>query len=134
MFPTINGKPLLQCKEDDFIQILDNPDYRESEYLDYKRSFALLHTEDKKDRARELAELRSDVCSFANANGGYLVFGVQESGGIPESIIGVSLTNNDTDKFELNLKNWLHTINPKMPLISTAFIELHDGNFLIVFP
>lgn len=42
MLPTINGKSLLECSECDFEDIIDNPDYRENEYIDYKRNFSIL--------------------------------------------------------------------------------------------
>ena len=42
MLPTINGKPLLECSLEDIQEIIDNPDFRESEYIDYKRTFDIL--------------------------------------------------------------------------------------------
>jgi hypothetical protein len=42
MLPTISGKSLLECNEDDLNEIIDNSDYRESEYLDYKGDFRAL--------------------------------------------------------------------------------------------
>ena len=42
MLPTINGKPLSECSLEDFRETLDNPDFKESEYLDYKKTFSIL--------------------------------------------------------------------------------------------
>lgn len=91
MLPKINGKNLLDCSERDFESILDNLDYRENEYIDYKESLTILSIpkEKKQLRQNEIAELRSDVCSFANSNGGYIIFGITEdSKGIPKELIG----------------------------------------------
>ena len=45
--PKINNKSLLECDEDDFKEIIDNPDYQENQYLDYKKDFAFLRAEMK---------------------------------------------------------------------------------------
>ena len=45
MLPQINNKTLLECTEDDFAEILNNPDYRENQYLDYKRTFSFLEAD-----------------------------------------------------------------------------------------
>lgn len=74
MLPTINGKSFLNCSIEDLKGILDNQDYRESDYLDFKKSFEI--TEIPKSESDALnkakAEFRKDVCAFANAQGGFL--------------------------------------------------------------
>ena len=40
MLPTINGKSFLEVTEDDLKVLVENADYRESDYIDYKRNFA----------------------------------------------------------------------------------------------
>ena len=42
MLPTINGKSLLECSYDDFLTIIDDPDFKESLYIDYKRDFDII--------------------------------------------------------------------------------------------
>lgn len=42
MLPTINGKSFLEVTEDDLKVLVENTDYRESDYIDYKRNFAFL--------------------------------------------------------------------------------------------
>lgn len=37
MFPKINNKSLLDCTEEDLQTLIDNTDYRENEYIDYKK-------------------------------------------------------------------------------------------------
>lgn len=39
MLPTINGKKVSEWSFSDLQDILDNEDFRESDYLDYKKSF-----------------------------------------------------------------------------------------------
>ena len=108
MLPKINGKDLSYCTEDDFSEIIDNLDYRENEYLDYKEMIDVLAIpKDKKNEiAYAKAEFRSDVCSFANANGGYIIYGIEEdSKSVPKGIRGIEIKNDDTDKFELDIGN-----------------------------
>ena len=83
MLPTINGKPLHECGLADIQLMLNNPDYRENAYLDFKINFAFLEVGkgDKKNRDAKVAEFRSDVCSFANSDGGYLVYGIPRTRG-----------------------------------------------------
>ena len=42
MLPTINVKSFLEVAEDDLKVLVENADYRESDYIDYKRNFAFL--------------------------------------------------------------------------------------------
>ena len=68
MLPVVNGKLLFDCEEEDLQVLVDNPDYRENEYLDYKLNFAFLeYSKGDKKREEHLAEFRSDVCSFLDA-------------------------------------------------------------------
>ena len=64
MLPQINNKSLLECTEIDFTEILNNPDYRENQYLDYKRTFSFLEV-DKSKAAEKISEFRTDICAFA---------------------------------------------------------------------
>lgn len=42
MLPTINNKSFLECNEEDLKVLIENPDYRENEYIDYKQNFSFL--------------------------------------------------------------------------------------------
>ncbi len=133
MLPTINGKDILNCNENDFNIILDNTDYAESGYIDYKTNFSLLeYSKGDSNRNKALAEFRSDVCSFANADGGYLIYGIREDKGIAKEIIGIDILDDNTEKFQLERKNNLNTIMPKMPQILFNFVKLHNGKYLVV--
>ena len=120
MLPTINGKDIINCDLNDLQTIIDNPDYAENEYLDYKKSFSIDMVERDK-RQQEQAEFRNDVCAFANAGGGYLVFGIDEKKGIPCQITGICLKNNSKDLFERDVKNYLQSITVSaMPVCSVS--------------
>lgn len=132
MLPTINNKSLLDCSEEDLQTILDASEYSESLYIDYKESFEpdAYDSSKKKEREKAKVELRNDVCAFANAEGGFLIFGVKEKGGIPQEIVGISVNNRDT--FERNIKTYLQPIMPRMPSIQFHFVELKNENIVVI--
>lgn len=133
MLPIINGKSLLNCDEADFNNMLDNPDYRENEFLDYKMNFSFLECpKNDPKRGEHLAEFRSDICAFANASGGYLVYGVRDEKGLAAEIVGIDIIDNNTDHFELDRKNNLNGIMPKMPPIEFKFVPLSNGKYIVV--
>lgn len=133
MLPTINGKSFMECNEQDLRYLIDNPDYRENEYIDYKTSFSFLDVP-KNDlrRGEHLAEFRSDVCQFANAEGGYLIYGIKDRHGEASEIVGIDIPGDNPDKFELERKNNLVTIMPKIPPVKFRFIHLSSGRYVVV--
>lgn len=129
MHPQINGKSLLDCNQDDFKVLLNNPDYRENQYLEYKGDFSFLKAE--KDKVQqEIVEFRNDVCSFANSDGGYIVYGIRENQGIATDLIGVEIAN--PDKFEMDLRNKLTPIMPQIPSLQFKFVPFHNERYLVV--
>ena len=134
MLPTINGKSFLDCNEDDLQIILDNPDYREDEYIDYKREFSVNQypTGKTKERQEAIADLKSDICAFANSDGGYLIYGVTESEGIPNKIDGIEIKDSNIEKFERELKNYIHTIQPHVPHYQLKFVLLNNDRFVVI--
>ena len=44
MLPRINGKSFLDCSIEDLKGMLDNQDYRESDYLDFKKTFEIMQS------------------------------------------------------------------------------------------
>lgn len=134
MLPIINGKSLLDCDENDLNEILNNPDYAESEYLDYKANFSLLEysKSDTQNRNKALAEFRSDVCSFANSSGGYLIYGVRDNKGIAAEIVGIDILDNNTEKFQLDRKNNLNPVMPKMPSLQFKFVLVSNERYVVI--
>lgn len=134
MYPVINGKALYDCTLTDIQEILGDEEYRESEYIDYKETFSFLNIpkENKNARNKEKAEFRKDVCALANAQGGYLIYGIRENEkGIPDEIIGVEIPDNNTDRFEGLLKDFLQTVMPRIPNYRIRFIP-HQNRYVIL--
>lgn len=99
----INDKEFKDWTEGDLQEIIENDVYRENEFWDYKQTFAVLECQDKESKRKKQNEFRHDICSFANAEGGYLIVGVMEEAGVPTEINGIGISN--TDKFELDRKS-----------------------------
>ena len=133
MLPIVNGKLLFDCEEEDLQVLVDNPDYRENEELDYKENFAFLELDKRNpDRLKLLAEFRSDICSFANAGGGYIVYGISDNRGMAAEIVGVDIPEGNTDKFELERKNNMNSILPKIPPVRFRFIRLQSNKYVVI--
>lgn len=128
----INGKTLLECNEDDIQLLIDDSAFRESEYIDYKENFSFMEIKENKEKNAKKIEFRNDVCSFANAEGGYLIYGIKEEQGLASKIIGIAIPQNDIDKFELQRRTDLQSIFPRVPNIKFSFIHLHTGKYVVV--
>lgn len=126
----INNKGFKDWMAEDLQEIIENEAYKENEYVDYKETFAVIECQDKESKRRKQNEFRHDVCSFANADGGYLVFGIKEESGIPTEINGIEISN--TDKFELDRRNELAGILPVIPGMEFSFVKVSDGKFVVV--
>lgn len=126
----INNKEFKDWVEEDLQEIIENDAYRENDFIDYKETFAVLECLDKEIRRKKQNEFRHDICSFANANGGYLIFGIKEEGGVPSEINGITVGN--TDKFELDRRNEMSGILPVIPNVDFSYIKLVNGNYVIV--
>lgn len=130
MLPKINGKSFLECTEEDLKTLIDNLDFRENEYIDYKLNFSFLEYPKGKDRNEKIAEFKSDVCSFANAEGGYLLFGISDIDGCASELVGIDI--GDPDKFELDRRNNLIAIQPKIPYVKFHFVKLESGKYIVI--
>ena len=125
----INDKNYKHWTEDELRILLNNEDFRECQFLDFKRTFEFLDSTDKSQKVKAKNEFRNDVCSFANADGGDLIFGMLEKNGIASNIMPISIDN--ADKFELELRNALLPIQPSMPAVEFVFIPV-DGGYVVV--
>lgn len=133
MFPTINGKCILECCEEDLKEMLENPNFMENEYLEYKQCIAFMKIpkERTKERQHEIDEFKSDICSFANAYGGYIFYGISENDdAIPKEIVGMDIDSKDD--FLLCIKDQLSTIYPRIPNYKSHFIDLQNGKQVLV--
>lgn len=127
----INDKNFKDWTEDDIRTLLGNDIYRESQFLDYKRTFEFLEATDKRGKAEGKDEFRNDVCSFANADGGELIFGIAEKDGVAAYIMPITKITN-CDRCELELRNILLPIQPSMPNVEFKFIPMEGGYVVVV--
>ena len=74
--------------------------------------------------------VRNDVCSFANADGGYIFYGIGETSGVASILAGISIPN--IDRFELDRRNELQAIRPTVPDVAFSFISLQDDKYIVV--
>lgn len=117
------GKPI-DCIEQSDLQRLIDDGVLEKKGLDYKRQFTGNSDGDKK-------ELLYDITSFANAGGGFLIFGMQEENGIPVSIEGVAPEAVDREK--LRMEQLLQTgVEPRVPGITMHNVALDDGKAVLI--
>lgn len=126
----INNKEFKDWVVEDFHEIIENEVYRENEYIDYKETFAVLECSDKESKRKKQNEFRHDICSFANAEGGYLIFGIKEDAGIPSEIVGIEISN--IDKFELDRRNELSGIFPAVPAVEFSFVKISVTKYIVV--
>lgn len=134
MFPVINGKSFMECNDEDLKVLINNPEYRENEYIDYKLTFSFLECEKGDVRNKKKDEFKTDICSFANSNGGYLIFGVKDenNNGYATELQGIDIPDNNIDKFELDRRNDLMSILPRIPYIQFKFIKLKNDKYIVI--
>ena len=104
------------------ISALITTEVRENRMLDYKEKLPGSSDSEK-------TEFLADVSSFANAAGGYILYGIRERRdgdgkptGIPESVDGLESINSDSEI--LRLESSMRTgIDPRLPGVRTKAIE-----------
>src|SRR3954453_9360980 len=108
---------------EDIKQLLANQ-VREGRTIDYKRD---LPGDADSDKIRFLA----DISSFANTSGGDLVFGIDEAGGVPVTILGLGLEDPDQAAARLDsiIRNGLE---PRLPSLSIKPVSTEVGRWVIV--
>jgi len=82
-------KSLADITEDD-IQTLVSNAVAEGKTIDYKRELPGNSDADKK-------EFLADVSSFVNTAGGDLIFGVEETAGVPTNVVGLQIADRDQE-------------------------------------
>lgn len=132
MLPKINNKSFLECTESDLEVLIENPDFRESDYIDYKQDFPFLKMPKGKERDSKISEFRSDICAFANSEGGYIIVGITDKNGCAEEIVGVDISDDNTDKFELDRRNNLNGIYPRIPYLKFHFVKLQNKKYVVI--
>lgn len=91
--------------------------------LDYKRASYGKSEADRK-------ELLKDVSAFANSQGGHLVIGVDETGGVATDVVGIDI---DPDAEILRIEQILRSaIDPPIPGIRIRAISLASGKAVLL--
>lgn len=119
----LDGKRIEEITEVD-LQTLKSNEVQENKTLEYKSTLPDNSYDAKK-------EFLADVSAFANASGGYLLFGVKDEGGVPIEVCGIEDVDSDGEK--ARLENLLRdNIDPRIPGISIRAIELESSAVVFV--
>ena len=118
----ISNKPAETITLEDIQQLIDTA-APESKIIDYKEKLNLEKPEDR-------IEFAYDVSSFANTEGGHLIYGVAEGKGVPVDIPGIAIEN--ADALKQQIENILRdSIDPRLPDIPIPPpIHLENDNFI----
>lgn len=118
-----SDRAFTELKETDLMQLIFSKE-AEGKEIDYKRSLP-----GGSDTQRK--EFLYDVCSFANSAGGYLIFGMEETRGLPTALAGLDGVNPDAEIRRLE-EMARDGIRPPIPGLQTISIDLARGNVAIV--
>lgn len=109
--------------EGDLVEIVTNQ-VSEGKRIEYKSTLPNSTEESKK-------EFLADVSSFANTQGGFLIFGIDEENGYPKELSGVQA--DDPDAEILRLEDMIRNgIEPRIPMISISAIRLENQRYVFV--
>ena len=108
----------------DLQELVDNQ-VHEGKTIEYKRDLPGSSSDDRR-------EFLKDVSSFANADGGDLLFGVGAKDGLPQAIPGI--TAPDHDDLRLQLENRLRdALQPRIPDVEFKFIAAGESeNYVLL--
>lgn len=112
-----------EVKLEDLKQLIENQTCEKST-IEYKLAINLDGDENKK-------EFLADIVSFANTNGGVIIYGIREDAGLPVELVGISSDNYDILKGRLE-SIIRDGISPKLNGIKVVDISLKSGKKVIV--
>jgi predicted HTH transcriptional regulator len=120
---TLMSLPIDSITEDHLRSLIDDQ-VAELRLIEYKGELPGRSHEDKR-------EFLADVCSFANAAGGDLVYGMIEDGGMPRELPGFETSNIDG---EINqLENLIRDgIGPRIWGVRSLPLQLRSGKHALV--
>lgn len=97
---------------------------QENIHLDYKR-------DPYSQTPSGTKELIKDVCAFANAEGGYIIIGIEEDGNrTPVKFVGV---NNPESQRTSIIDRCLARIEERLPLLDVGIIDVDNNSILIIY-
>lgn len=115
-------RPLNDIAEAD-IEQLKAAGIQEGKFVEFKKDLPGAKDEDKR-------EFLADVSSFANTDGGEIIYGVEEDQGVITNIIGVTCADFDAEK--LRLENLVRDgIAPRIA-IGLGIVACQAGKLLVV--
>jgi hypothetical protein len=121
MFPF--EKPIESIQESDLRSLVDDH-VPEGKTIDYKEALP-----DNSDKCKK--EFLADVSSFANASGGYLIFGIREESGLPAEICGLETKNPDSER--LRLESIIRDgMEPRISGIGIKVVPLQTSKVVII--
>ena len=116
-------RPLAAVTEADLVTLIEQA-IPEGRSLEYKRDLPA-DTRDAK------AEFLADLSSFANTSGGDLIFGFEESAGVPTALLGVDV--DDPDALGLRFENMCRdNIEPRIQGLQIRCIPLSSGRYAVM--
>ena len=120
---TLRGVPLDSVTEARLVALV-SAGVAEGREIDFKLELPGGSDADKK-------ELLSDVCSFANAGGGDILYGVDETGGVAVGVPGVAVPDADAEIWRLDsvIRGGL---DPRMAGLRIEVVPLTGGRSVVV--
>jgi hypothetical protein len=124
------GKPMWAIEKADILRLLENK-VQESMTLDYKQELLGANDEAKK-------EFLCDISSFANEQGGVMLFGIEEekdkdgrNTGIPKRVCGLPGTN--IDQAQSRLLNIIQDgLDPKLYGVTLRSLTISESTILLL--
>ncbi len=114
----------LDSVEEAHLRVLVSAGVAEGRTIEYKKELPGRSDSDGK-------EFLADVCSFANASGGDLTYGVEEAGGIAVGIPGVAVA--DPDAEVLRLDSVIRSgLDPRLVGLRIRAVPLSNGDHVFV--
>ncbi len=115
---SLASRPLESLEQRDLQGLVENQ-VRERRQIEYKLMLPNNSDSDKR-------EFLADVSSLANASGGYLIFGMDEDGGLPTALKGLEISDSDAEV--LRLESIVRDgIDPRIPGLATKPIPIDVG-------
>jgi hypothetical protein len=120
---TLMSIPIDSITENHLRDLIENQ-VMELRLIEYKRELPGRSDGDKK-------EFLADVCSFANTAGGDLMYGIAESGGTPQHLVGIDADNVDAE-ISRQASSIRDGIRPRIPGIQHQPVRLENGEHVLV--
>src|SRR5215208_225751 len=120
---TLMSVPIDSITEGHLRSLIENQ-VMELRLIEYKRELPGRSDGEKK-------EFLADVCSFANTAGGDLTYGIAESGGTPQHLVGIDADDVDAEISRLG-SSIRDGIRPRIPGIQHQPVRLENGEHALV--